>query len=150
MPGHCPHFIPFVTLNITIISSFVNSPRPGPSLRVHGRQLIPDKENPPQEILDWVSKTKGIFIKSSEPGINQKLNSLASLQHNRGSSTLVLFRQVSQFTRWSHAERLLALDQLIDNCEPQQVRHMMQVQVGVKLELSWPSYVVFESFCVVV
>jgi len=63
------------------------SPRPGPSLRVHGRQLIPDKENPPQEILDWVS----------------------------------------QFTRWSHAERLLALDQLIDNCEPQQVRHMMQV-----------------------
>ena len=42
---------------------------------------------------------------------------------------------MSQFTRWSHAERLLALDQLIDNCEPQQVRHMMQVQVGVKLEL---------------
>ena len=62
--------------------------------------------------------------------------------------SLVLFRQVSQFTRWSHAERLLALDQLIDNCEPQQVRHMMQVQVGVKLELPWPSYVVFERFCV--
>ena len=29
--------------------------------------------------------------------------------------------------RWSHAERLLAIDQLIDTCEPQQVRHMMQV-----------------------
>ena len=54
---------------------------------MHGRQLIPDKENPPQEILDWVS----------------------------------------QFSRWSHAERLLALDQLIESCEPQQVRHMMQV-----------------------
>ena len=53
---------------------------------------------------------------------------------------------MSQFTRWSHAERLLALDQLIDNCEPQQVRHMMQVQVGVKLELSWPSYVVLNGF----
>ena len=65
------------------------SPRPGPSLRVHGRQLIPDKENPPQEILDWVS----------------------------------------QFSRWSHAERLLALDQLIESCEPQQVRHMMQVTI---------------------
>ena len=35
--------------------------------------------------------------------------------------------QVSQFSRWSHAERLLALDQLIESCEPQQVRHMMQV-----------------------
>ena len=70
-----------------------------------GRSLIPDKENPPQDILDWVST----------------------------------------FSRWSHAERLLAIDQLIDryfseistlcshliypcySCEPQQVRHMMQV-----------------------
>ena len=70
---------------------------PGPSqpvpgflgglMRTQGRSLIPDKENPPQDILDWVST----------------------------------------FSRWSHAERLLAIDQLIDSCEPQQVRHMMQV-----------------------
>eukprot|EP00092_Neocalanus_flemingeri_P084641 GFUD01106364.1.p1 GENE.GFUD01106364.1~~GFUD01106364.1.p1 ORF type:complete len:885 (-),score=204.08 GFUD01106364.1:568-3222(-) len=59
--------------------------RPGPSIQ--GRNLIPDKENPPQEILNWVAT----------------------------------------FSRWSHAERLLAIDQLIDTCEPQQVRHMMQV-----------------------
>merc|ERR1719318_1744558 len=59
--------------------------RPGPSIQ--GRNLIPDKENPPQEILSWVAT----------------------------------------FSRWSHAERLLAIDQLIDTCEPQQVRHMMQV-----------------------
>nr|CAD7194111.1 unnamed protein product [Timema douglasi] len=32
-----------------------------------------------------------------------------------------------QFQRWSNAERLLAIDQLIDTCEPTQVRHMMQV-----------------------
>ena len=55
--------------------------------RTQGRSLIPDKENPPQDILDWVST----------------------------------------FSRWSHAERLLAINQLIDGCEPQQVRHMMQV-----------------------
>jgi len=60
--------------------------RPGPASH-SGRSLIPDKENPPQEILDWVSS----------------------------------------FARWSHAARLLALDQLIDSCEPQQVRHMMAV-----------------------
>jgi len=59
----------------------------GAVIRSHGRSLIPDKENPPQDILDWVST----------------------------------------FTRWTHAERLLAIDQLIDSCEPQQVRHMMQV-----------------------
>ena len=43
-------------------------------IRSQGRSLIPDKENPPQDILDWVST----------------------------------------FSRWSHAERLLAIDQLID------------------------------------
>ncbi|PSN30658.1 F-box/WD repeat-containing protein 7 [Blattella germanica] len=32
-----------------------------------------------------------------------------------------------QFKRWSNAERLLAIDQLIETCEPTQVRHMMQV-----------------------
>ncbi|GAB0100988.1 F-box/WD repeat-containing protein 7 [Sergentomyia squamirostris] len=32
-----------------------------------------------------------------------------------------------QFQRWSQPERLLALDRLIDLCEPTQVRHMMKV-----------------------
>ncbi|XP_065362516.1 F-box/WD repeat-containing protein 7 [Calliphora vicina] len=32
-----------------------------------------------------------------------------------------------QFQRWSHAQRLLAVDRLIDHCEPTQVRHMMKV-----------------------
>lgn len=31
------------------------------------------------------------------------------------------------FQMWSNAERLMALDQLIDLCEPTQVRHMMSV-----------------------
>jgi len=59
----------------------------GGLMRPQGRSMIPDKENPPEDILHWVST----------------------------------------FSRWSHAERLLAIDQLIDSCEPQQVRHMMQV-----------------------
>ncbi|XP_037034827.1 F-box/WD repeat-containing protein 7 [Bradysia coprophila] len=32
-----------------------------------------------------------------------------------------------QFQRWTNAERLLAVDQLIEHCEPTQVRHMMKV-----------------------
>ena len=31
------------------------------------------------------------------------------------------------FQYWSNAERLLAIDQLIELCEPTQVRHMMAV-----------------------
>ena len=50
-------------------------------------KLIPDKDNPPEDILQW----KDLF------------------------------------GRWSNAKRLLALDQLIGTCEPQQVRHMMAV-----------------------
>ncbi|XP_058805851.1 F-box/WD repeat-containing protein 7-like [Phymastichus coffea] len=32
-----------------------------------------------------------------------------------------------QFQRWTNAERMLAIDELIERCEPTQVRHMMQV-----------------------
>ncbi|KAJ6634289.1 F-box/WD repeat-containing protein 7 [Pseudolycoriella hygida] len=38
-----------------------------------------------------------------------------------------LYDWVLQFQRWSNAERLLAVDQLIEQCEPTQVRHMMKV-----------------------
>lgn len=31
------------------------------------------------------------------------------------------------FQSWSGPEKLLALDELIDSCEPTQVKHMMQV-----------------------
>ncbi|XP_058066392.1 F-box/WD repeat-containing protein 7 [Anopheles bellator] len=32
-----------------------------------------------------------------------------------------------QFQRWTHVERLVAVDRLIEHCEPTQVRHMMKV-----------------------
>ncbi|XP_050524715.1 F-box/WD repeat-containing protein 7 [Daktulosphaira vitifoliae] len=31
------------------------------------------------------------------------------------------------FSRWSNAERMLAIDMLVDECEPTQVRHMLQL-----------------------
>ncbi|XP_050298570.1 F-box/WD repeat-containing protein 7 [Anthonomus grandis grandis] len=34
---------------------------------------------------------------------------------------------LAQFTKWSNAERIMALTELIARCEPTQVRHMMQV-----------------------
>ncbi|XP_020807543.1 F-box/WD repeat-containing protein 7 [Drosophila serrata] len=34
---------------------------------------------------------------------------------------------LAQFQRWSHVDRLLALDRLIDHCDASQVRHMMKV-----------------------
>lgn len=38
-----------------------------------------------------------------------------------------LMEWLLQFQRWTNAERLLAVDRLIDHCEPTQVRHMMKV-----------------------
>lgn len=34
---------------------------------------------------------------------------------------------LAQFTTWSNAERIMAINELIARCEPTQVRHMMQV-----------------------
>ncbi|XP_067645673.1 F-box/WD repeat-containing protein 7 [Eurosta solidaginis] len=34
---------------------------------------------------------------------------------------------LTQFQRWTHVERLMAIDRLIEHCEPTQVRHMMKV-----------------------
>lgn len=34
---------------------------------------------------------------------------------------------LNQFKQWSHVERLVAVDRLIEHCEPTQVRHMMKV-----------------------
>lgn len=34
---------------------------------------------------------------------------------------------IIQFQQWSHVERILAVDRLIEHCEPTQVRHMMKV-----------------------
>lgn len=34
---------------------------------------------------------------------------------------------LNQFKLWSHVERLVAVDRLIEHCEPTQVRHMMKV-----------------------
>jgi F-box/WD-40 domain protein 7 len=36
-------------------------------------------------------------------------------------------RRCCVFQSWSGPEKLLALDELIDSCEPTQVKHMMQV-----------------------
>ena len=58
-----------------------------PSVHEQLTKLIPDKNYPPNDILDWKDS----------------------------------------FSRWSNAKRLLAIDQLISMCEPQQVRHMMAV-----------------------
>ncbi len=50
-------------------------------------KFIPDKENPPQGMADWIAT----------------------------------------FSSWSHADRLLAIDQLISASQPSQVRHMLAV-----------------------
>lgn len=35
---------------------------------------------------------------------------------------------LTQFQKWTNAERILAINELIARCEPTQVRHMMQVK----------------------
>lgn len=50
-----------------------------------------------------------------------------SLIPTRDNPPPELHEWLSVFQRWSHVERLLAVDRLIEHCEPTQVRHMMKV-----------------------
>lgn len=58
-------------------------------------RLIPTKENPPPELMEWLL----------------------------------------QFQRWTNAERMVAVDKLIEQCEPTQVRHMMKVSWNFQFSL---------------
>lgn len=72
-----------------ISSQNITTPKSATSLLNEKRtpRLIPTKENPPPELMDWLLT----------------------------------------FQRWTNAERLVAVDKLIEQCEPTQVRYMMKV-----------------------
>nr|CAD7262741.1 unnamed protein product [Timema shepardi] len=91
------------------------------------RSVIPSKDNPPPEMNDWLYQFQLRIINEPLP-VNNQDGSWSLGRQNRLHSgvegrCIVLFNA----QRWSNAERLLAIDQLIDTCEPTQVRHMMQV-----------------------
>lgn len=75
--------------NLALSSPLTNLATPKSSSSVDKRtpRLIPTKENPPPELMEWLL----------------------------------------QFQRWTNAERLVAVDKLIEQCEPTQVRYMMKV-----------------------
>lgn len=80
---------PHSTILSPISSQNLATPKSSSSLLGERRtpRLIPTKENPPPELMDWLLT----------------------------------------FQRWSNAERLVAVDKLIEQCEPTQVRFMMKV-----------------------
>ena len=59
------------------------------------------------------------------PQFSAKLGTVSPLCSTCGS--LMSCRCCCVFQSWSGPEKLLALDELIDSCEPTQVKHMMQV-----------------------
>lgn len=69
------------------LSPITNLATPKSTIDKRTPRLIPTKDNPPPELMEWLL----------------------------------------QFQRWTNAERLVAVDKLIDSCEPTQVRHMMKV-----------------------
>lgn len=60
--------------------------------------------------------------------MNRSLSlSVRSVIPTRDNPPPELFDWLNQFKQWSHVERLVAVDRLIEHCEPTQVRHMMKV-----------------------
>ncbi|ALC44015.1 ago [Drosophila busckii] len=61
----------------------------------------------------------GLGVAGSSPAIGRRTP--------RASATPELQHWLQQFQRWNHTERLVAVDRLIEHCDPSQVRHMMNV-----------------------
>lgn len=69
--------------------------------------------------------THGLLGLGSSPALGRRTP--RSLMPTHDNPPPELQHWLGQFQRWSHAERLVAVDRLIDNCDPSQVRHMMKV-----------------------
>lgn len=90
------------------LSSSLKGTLPSSSLR---KQRIRSRGNPPPELAQWL-RTFQVRIPSN--------------QHPPFNSTK-LSNIPDPLQTWSHPERLLALDELVENCEPTQIRHLMHV-----------------------
>lgn len=78
-----------------------------------------------------VPETCSVFTESTiTSNINAILNDKKSrvLIPTKNNPPPEMFDWLTQFQKWSNAERILAINELIDICAPTQVRHMMKVK----------------------
>lgn len=79
------------------------------------------------------SKGKDVSIskKSLPPGSPRRFSTEVSVTSptgpRSGAKVDGLVDWLFKFQKWNHADRIVALDELIDACEPRQVRHMLEV-----------------------
>lgn len=90
-----------------------------PCKKLCSREVAPEGSHPSPAVLE-----------GADSPLSEE-HELPSARRSHHPSTLVqppqLDEWLSAFQSWSHLERLCALDQLIETCEPGQVRHMMHV-----------------------
>ncbi|XP_024218529.1 F-box/WD repeat-containing protein 7 isoform X2 [Halyomorpha halys] len=67
--------------------------------------------------------------KQQEPPPNdkQKQQRIPSVSSSKDIPPPEMSEWLSQFQKWTNAERILAINRLVESCEPSQVRHMMQL-----------------------
>ncbi|XP_051866074.1 F-box/WD repeat-containing protein 7 isoform X3 [Pristis pectinata] len=99
---------------------------PGPEVRSFSSGKKPCKGS------DYKSSTTGLVPCSATPTTFGDLRAANGQGQQRRRITSIqpppeLQDWLKTFQSWSGPERLLALDELIDSCEPTQVKHMMQV-----------------------
>ncbi|KAK7793158.1 hypothetical protein R5R35_011032 [Gryllus longicercus] len=111
-------------LSPTTSISAINSGSWSGKRKLEVQNGFPSKKPFPEE------KTAILCLKketSLNPLEREKTKIPRSIIPSKDNPPLEMTEWIQQFQRWSNAERLLAIDQLIETCEPTQVRHMMQV-----------------------
>ncbi|XP_065205168.1 F-box/WD repeat-containing protein 7 [Planococcus citri] len=78
-----------------------------------------------EEIKSEISNTKKIKLEETTTAF-EKYKMQRSIIPSKENPPVGMSSWLQQFQEWSHAERIVALNQLIDVCELTQIRHMMQ------------------------
>ncbi|KAF6201451.1 hypothetical protein GE061_005900 [Apolygus lucorum] len=84
------------------------------------RSTLPCKKLFSEEIPSSCKKSPGDT--SCEKGKSNR-----AVIPSKDNPPLEITTWIQEFQKWSHAERLVAIDKLVETCEPTQVRHMMQL-----------------------
>lgn len=95
-----------------------------------------EKPGPKRVVLENMYSPRTIFTPTTSSAVMTPTSSTSSLGEKKTPRSVIptkdnpppeLQEWLVQFQKWSNAERLLAVDRLIEQCEPTQVRHMMKV-----------------------
>nr|CAI5850626.1 unnamed protein product [Callosobruchus analis] len=110
-------FTPVQPNNSAYMSSSETTTQGTPSPQLQFNEAPPRCATPTSTVA-----SPNLSLSSTPTGANRRL-----VIPTKDNPPVEMAEWLARFSSWSNAERLMAINELIERCEPTQVRHMMQV-----------------------